>query len=617
MNSTTPPPAAPPAATPLNRVLRETSGAGWWAWYVAAAAAALLVPAVIVISGLVAKLLADGGLFDSPVTLGRMLHVPIPAALVAKEPLDQLLWLVGSGLALASLQALALYFFYRGLYARSRNVSRKLHERVLGTSIQVATAEGISAQRSRTRLLIEKRLPMVHQRLIGWWRAMPRSVLLAVSCILLAISVDVWLTTLAIISGLIVWRLYRWLEHVGDQKAATFDLPTIRRRLVEAVQTAPLIARVRGDETPVDESGGPLGRLMEVAQMRDNQRARLVPAVTVASALVVSLLVLALGGAMLDADSDLGLPGALVLALSLSGAVAGATRVIRSLSRLNSFREAAGAVYEFVDRAHESRTTERMGLAGLRHAIELSNVTLPDSSGRPLLSGLSLRLEPGTVVALLGTEPVAVGALVELLLGFGQPKTGHVLVDDIAIHDLHERWLSKQVLWIGRSGPLWSGTINDNLSFASAIPDSGQISDATRRAGVYDRLQSLGDGFSTLVTADDGRLDDSARYGLAIARALIRKPAVVIVQEPPAVPGSLNDEPAIDALCELAREGSLVVILPQRQRTLRMADRVVLLNGGRLAGEGRHEELLASSDLYRHLNYVLFNPYRHLHQGSV
>ncbi|WP_164103114.1 ATP-binding cassette domain-containing protein [Candidatus Laterigemmans baculatus] len=609
-------PTAPPAASPLKRVLQETSGAAWWGWYVAAAAAALLVPAVILVCGLIAQLLAEGGLRASPVPLGRMLTVPIPESLLRQKPLDQLLWLVAAGLFLALLHTLALFFFYRGLYARSRCVSRMLHERVLGTSIQVAAAEGISAQRSRTRLLIDEQLPMVHQGLIGWWRAMPRSVLLALSCILLALAVDVWLATLAIISGLIVWRLYRWLEHLGDRRASTFDLPTLRRRLVEAVQTAPLIARVRGDETPVDESGGPLGRLMEVGQMRDHQRARLIPAVTLASGLVVALLTLALGGAMLEEEAALGLPSALVLALSLGGAVTGAVRVIRSLGQLPALRESAEAVYLFSDRARESRTAERMGLAGLRHAIELSNVTLPDGSGRPLLSGLSLRLEPGSVVAVLGTEPVAVGALVELLLGFGQPKTGRVTVDDIAIHDLHERWLSKQVLWIGRSGPLWSGTITDNLSFASTTPDSGQISDATRRAGVYDRLQSMGDGFSTLITADDGRLDDSTRYGLAIARALIRKPAVVIVQEPPAVPGSLSDEPAIDALCELARSGSLVVILPQRQRTLRMADRVVLLNGGRLAGEGRHEELLASSDLYRHLNYVLFNPYRHLRNAN-
>lgn len=610
MNSTT-----SPEPRPLRRLLNETVGTAWWAWYVAGAAAALLVPAVIVVAGVVAQLLQDRGLVASPVRLGRTLSVPVPEALLERDPLEQLILLVGVGFTLTLIQAVALLLFYRGLYARSRSVSRKLYERVLGTSIEVAEVEGISAQQNRTRSLIEKQLPTVRLGLIDWWRALPRSVLLAVSCILLALAVDVWLATLAIISGFIMWRLYRWLEQVGDERISAFDVPTLRRRLVEAVQTAPLVARVRGDETPVDESGGPLGRLMEAGQVRDHQRARLVPAVTVASAIVVSLLLLAFGGSMLETASSLGLPAALVLSLSLIGAVAGATRVIRMLSGLPSLQEAARSVYAFVDRAPDARGSERMGLAGARHAIELSDVTLPDASGQPLLSGLSLRLEPGTMVAIMGTESVAVGALLELLLGFGQPQSGRVTVDGIAIHDLHERWLSRQMLWIARSGPLWSGTINDNLAFASTVPDSGEISDATRRVGVYDRVQSLADGFSTLVTSDDGRLDDTTRYGLAIARALIRKPAVVVVQEPPAAAGPLNDDLGIDALCELARGGSLVVILPQRLRTLRMADRVVLLNGGQLAGEGRHEELLASSDLYRHLNYVLFNPYRHLHQG--
>lgn len=606
-----------PEPRPLRRLLNETVGTAWWAWYLAAAAAALLVPAVIVIAGVIAQLLQDGGLEATRVRLGRALSVPIPAALLEQDPHEQLIVLVGVGLALTLLQAAALLLFYRGLYARSRSVSRKLYERVLGTSIEVAEVEGISAQQKRTRSLIETQLPAVRVGLIDWWRAMPRSVLLAVSCILLALAVDVWLATLAIISGFIMWRLYRWLERIGEERMSAFDLPTLRRRLVEAVQTAPLVARVRGDETPVDESGGPLGQLMAAGQRRDHGRARLVPAVTIASAVVISLLLLAFGGSMLELESSLGLPAALVLSLSLIGAVAGATRVIRMLSSLPSLREASQSVYAFVDRAPDSRANERMGLPGLRHAIELSDVTLPDASGQPLLSGLSLRLEPGTVVAVMGTEQVAVGALLELLLGFGKPRSGRVSVDGIEIHDLHERWLSKQVLWIGRNGPLWSGTINDNLSFASTVPDGGQISDATRKVGVYDRVQSLADGFSTLVTSDDGRLDDATRYGLAIARALIRKPAVVVVQEPPAAVGSLNDDPGIDALCDLARGGSLVVILPQRLRTLRMADRVVLLNGGQLAGEGRHEELLANSDLYRHLNYVLFNPYRHLHQGRV
>ena len=234
-----------------------------------------------------------------------------------------------------------------------------------------------------------------------------------------------------------------------------------------------------------------------------------------------------------------------------------------------------------------------------------------DGAGRVLLNRLSLRLKPGSMVAMLGTEPVAVSALAELLLGFGVPKSGTVTVDGVPMRELHSRWLSKNVLWIGSNGPVWSGSIQENLSFAKVTPDTGALSDATRQVGVYDRLQQLSDGFSTLISADDARLDELTRYGLAIARAWLRKPAVIIVQEPPVQIGTLTDDPGLDALSLLAEAGSLVILLPQRLQTLRQADRVILLNDGQVAGEGRHEELLAASDLYRHLNYTLFNPYRH------
>jgi ABC-type multidrug transport system fused ATPase/permease subunit len=80
--------------------------------------------------------------------------------------------------------------------------------------------------------------------------------------------------------------------------------------------------------------------------------------------------------------------------------------------------------------------------------------------------------------------------------------------------------------------------------------------------------------------------------------------------EPPPPAEHVADDPCLKALRKLADQGTLVVVLPRRLSTLRTVDRVVLLNGPRLAGEGKHAELLSSSDLYRHLNYLLFNPYR-------
>ncbi len=81
--------------------------------------------------------------------------------------------------------------------------------------------------------------------------------------------------------------------------------------------------------------------------------------------------------------------------------------------------------------------------------------------------------------------------------------------------------------------------------------------------------------------------------------------------EPPPPAEHLTEDPCLKGLLSLVAGGSLVVMLPRRLLTLRSADRVVLFNGARLVGEGKHTDLLSSSDLYRHLNYLLFNPYRH------
>ena len=98
-----------------------------------------------------------------------------------------------------------------------------------------------------------------------------------------------------------------------------------------------------------------------------------------------------------------------------------------------------------------------------------------------------------------------------------------------------------------------------------------------------------------------------------IARALLHQPPIVLAKEPPPPAEHIAEDPCLKALRRLVDAGTLVVILPKRLQTLRTADRVVLFNGDRLVGEGRHAELLSSSDLYRHLNYLLFNPYRHQH----
>lgn len=621
--------ATAPSQPPDQQILGQSPSGTWWWWYVVGLMSSILVPCIIINVGMITQVLEDnpflregivaaeieqtpiGAVPEKTFVFGQWLAIPKPSFLARQTPVFQLLILVGAGLLLAWTQATLLFLFYRGLFRRVRCLIQNLHQQVLSTSIQVAQSEGITAQQIRTRQLIEGTLPQLHQGLFLYWRAIPRSIVLTIVCTALAVSIDVWLTIMALIGGLVVWIAYRSLLLRSRVRSARFDLHSIRKRLLDEVQLAPLVARVRGEEISREESGGPLQQLAESDTVHDRHAARIVPTVFAMAVFFIALFIVALGGNILVRDSSLSLAAALVLILSLLGAVTGAIRTIRAFGRQGEFHDASSKVITFIDRPAADRGEERLALPKIREGIEFSNVTMLDGTGRLLLDRLSLQLQPGSLVALLGTDVDAVRTLVELLMGFGTPKSGIVSIDGVPIHDLHHRWFSKNVLWVSSSGPVWTGTITENFSFANQNPDSGAVSDATRRAGVYDRIQAMSDGFATLISSDDARIDELTRYGIGIARAWIRRPLVVIVQEPPLMAGTLADDPALETLTELAAGGSLVIMLSQRLRTLRQANRVILINDGRIAGEGKHETLLGDSDLYRHLNYTLFNPYRH------
>jgi len=590
---------------------REPAGRAAAGWYICAIATGLLIPCLVVVVGVIARLLEKRGFDQSPVQLGSHLSVPIPAAWLTQSPLVQLTYLV----LLSLLLALAFAFFNwghrRGSDRRSRAVVARLHRELLTQSLRRAEVEGAIAQRERAQVLIDKKLPQLSRGLIAWWQAFPRSLLLLFGSVTVALLVNISLASLAVIGGLLLWQLYHWLRLRMEDETTTWELPKSRRRLVDLISQAPLLAKTFTGGAADKAFESELELLMQRIALGQSSRSRLVPIMSIAVSFVIALLILGLGVNLLADQSSLSVTSALVLGLALGGAVAGAIRLAEAVSGMAGADEAARAVYQYLRLSDDAMPSEqRVGLAGLREAVVFRDVSLQVEGDESILSGVSLEFHPGELISLMGSRSVSALALAELLLGIGRPSRGRIMLDGIEIKDVHPRSLAKNVLWIGADGPISEGTLLQNLVGESGDGGAPDVTSVIESLGIDSLLARFEDGLQTVLNADDQRMTVDEKYAVGIARAVMHRPPIIVVQEPPASTDELVGDRALVALRKLADEKSLVIVLPRRLPTLRASDRVVLLNGPKLAGEGKHNGLLQSSDLYRHLNYLLFNPYR-------
>jgi len=590
---------------------REPAGRSAARWYVCAISTGLLIPCLVVVVGVIARLLEKRGFDQSPVQLGSHLSVPIPAAWLTQSPLVQLSYLVLLSLFLSFAFAFCNWGHRRGSDRRSRAVVAKLHRELLTQSLRRAEIEGAIAQRERAQVLIDKKLPQLSRGLIAWWQALPRSLLLLVGSVTVALLVNISLASLAVIGGLLLWQLYQWLRLRMEDETTAWELPKSRRRLVDLISQAPLLAKTYTGGAADKAFESELELLMQRIARGQASRSRLVPIMSIAVAFVIAVLILGLGVNLLADQSGLSVTSALVLGLALGGAVAGAMRLAEAATRIASADEAARAVYQYLRLSDDAMPSEqRIGLAGLREVVVFRDVSLNVEGDGSILSGVSLEFRPGELISLMGSRSVSALALAELLLGIGRPSRGRILLDGIEIKDIHPRSLANNVLWIGADGPIGEGTLLQNLVGENGDGAATDVISAIESLGIDSLLARFEDGFQTILNTDDQRLTVDEKYAVGIARAVVHRPPIIVVQEPPASTDELVGDRALVALRKLADEKSLVIVLPRRLPTLRASDRVVLLNGPKLAGEGNHNGLLQSSDLYRHLNYLLFNPYR-------
>jgi ATP-binding cassette subfamily B protein/subfamily B ATP-binding cassette protein MsbA len=304
-------------------------------------------------------------------------------------------------------------------------------------------------------------------------------------------------------------------------------------------------------------------------------------------------------------------PEAMLTLYAFLAAIADPVRKLSSVfTRLQSGAAAADRIFDFVDR----RPTVTANSDGPRLAkrttdvvptetpfVEFRDVCFSYLPGTPVLSNVHLAVSAGETVALVGSNGCGKTTLLGLIPRFYDPDHGSVLLEGTDVRGLHLRSLRQQIGLVTQETYLFDDTIYNNIAYGSRGATAEQVEQAARRAFAHEFITSRPKGYETRVGEAGAQLSGGQRQRIALARAILRNPSILILDEFTSQSDAESEAAIHQALLEF-KVGRTTFIIAHRLHTLEIADRIVVLDRGRIAAAGTHKELITSCPPYIRLH---------------
>lgn len=272
----------------------------------------------------------------------------------------------------------------------------------------------------------------------------------------------------------------------------------------------------------------------------------------------------------------------------------------------SSLQRAAGAtdrLFEIIDTRPVIRSPARaadLPAGGGEVRFEGVEHRYPSRPDALVLKGVDLTVRPGETVALVGRSGAGKSTLARLLPRFFDPTGGRVLLDGVDVRRLALEELRCAIATVAQEPVLFGGTLAENIAYGRPDADREAIERAARHAHIHELVASLPDGYETPVGERGVQLSGGQRQRIALARALLADPRVLILDEATSHLDA-ESEAAIQKALDALLEGRTALVIAHRLSTVRRADRIVVLDRGRIVEQGTHASLMAEGGLYRHL----------------
>lgn len=277
------------------------------------------------------------------------------------------------------------------------------------------------------------------------------------------------------------------------------------------------------------------------------------------------------------------------------------SQLISMLPQISRGLESYRSLTEILESSELEPNAGKRPVTAVNGYFCFENVAFRYSEQQPdIVANITLEIQPGEVIGLVGQSGAGKSTLLNLIIGFLRPTVGRILLDGQDMNDLDLRTFRQFLSVVTQNTVLFNGSIGDNVAYGGGKVPLHQIEEALRDANLLDFVQSLPKGLETLVGEDGLQLSGGQRQRIAIARALIRNPRVLILDEATSALDSASESTIQEAL-ERLMKGRTTFIVAHRLSTIRNADRIIVMDQGKIVEIGSHVELMAHDQNYAHL----------------